>query len=76
MPQAGLCFKKLLLVENRNHVWRDLSRLVDIECKVMGYGFTLKHFQEICDVNMPQSGLYDMMFFVENRNHVWRGLSW
>ena len=25
--------EKLLLVENRNHVWRDLSRLVDIECK-------------------------------------------
>ena len=27
MPQAGLCDKKLLLVENRSHVWRDLSRL-------------------------------------------------
>ena len=51
-------------------MWRDLSRLVDIECTVMGYGFTLKHFQEICDVNMPQS------FFVENRNHVLRDLSW
>ena len=25
-------------------MWRDLSRLVDIECKVMGYGLTLKHF--------------------------------
>ena len=35
---------KLLYVENRNHVWRDLSRLVDIECTVMVYGFTLKHF--------------------------------
>ena len=33
MPQAGLYDKKLLLVENRNHVWSDLSRLVDIECK-------------------------------------------
>ena len=33
MPQAGLCDKKLSLVENRNHVWRDLSRLVDVECK-------------------------------------------
>ena len=32
IPQAGLCDKKLLLgVENRNHVWRDLSRLVDSE---------------------------------------------
>ena len=31
MPQAGLCDKKLLLVENRNYVWSDLSRLVDIE---------------------------------------------
>ena len=73
IPQAGLCVKKLLLVENRNHVWRGL---VDIECKVMVYGFTLKHFQEICDVNMPQSGLCDMMFCVENRNHVLRDLSW
>ena len=35
MPQAGLCDMKLLLVENRNHVWRDLSRLVDIECKYL-----------------------------------------
>ena len=33
MPQAGFYDKKLLLVENRNHVWRDLSRLVDVECK-------------------------------------------
>ena len=32
MPQAGLC-DKLSLVENRNHVWRDLSRLVDVERK-------------------------------------------
>ena len=28
MPHAGLCDK---LVEN--HVWSDLSRLVDVECK-------------------------------------------
>ena len=34
MPQAGLCDKKLL-VESRNHVWRDLFRLVDIECKYL-----------------------------------------
>ena len=33
MPQAGLYGKKLLLVENRNHVRSDLSRLVDVECK-------------------------------------------
>ena len=33
IPQSGLCDKKLLLVENRGHVWRDLSRSVDIECK-------------------------------------------
>ena len=33
IPQSGLCDKKLLLVENRNHVWRDLSRSVDIEGK-------------------------------------------
>ena len=25
-------------------MWRDLSRLVDSECKVMVHGFTLKHF--------------------------------
>ena len=39
-------------------MWRDLSRLVDIECTVMVHGFTLKHFSGIfvCDVNMPQSG--------------------
>ena len=30
MPQTGLCNK---LVENRNHVWSDLSRLVDVACK-------------------------------------------
>ena len=30
IPQSGLCDKKLLLVD---HVWRDLSRLVDIEGK-------------------------------------------
>ena len=24
---------KLVFVENRNHVWSDLSRLVDVECK-------------------------------------------
>ena len=29
---TGLCDKKQF-VENRNHVWRDLSRLVDLECK-------------------------------------------
>ena len=33
MAQAGLCDKKPLLVENRNHVWRDLSRLVDVKRK-------------------------------------------
>ena len=33
MPQAGLYGKKLLLEENRNHVWSDLSGLVDVECK-------------------------------------------
>ena len=27
MPQAGFCDKKRFIVENRNHVWRDLSRL-------------------------------------------------
>ena len=44
MPQAGLSDKKLLLgVENRNHVWRDLSRLVDVGCK-NGLIFTPKHF--------------------------------
>ena len=43
MPQAGLCDKKLLLVENRNHVWRDLSRLVDIECEKLPVVY-LKHF--------------------------------
>ena len=32
----GLCNKELLLgVENRNHVWRDLSRLVDTEWPVV-----------------------------------------
>ena len=30
MPQTGLCDRFL---ENRNHVWSDLSRLVDVECK-------------------------------------------
>ena len=35
IPQSGLCDMKLLFVENRNHVWRDLFRLVDIECKIV-----------------------------------------
>ena len=35
---------KLLLVENRNHVWSDLSRLVDVECKKNGLWFYSKHF--------------------------------
>ena len=35
MPQSGLLDKKLLLgVENRNHVLSDLSRLVDVGCKI------------------------------------------
>ena len=33
MPQSGLYDKKLLLVENRDHVWSDLSRLVDVGVK-------------------------------------------
>ena len=34
IPQPVFCdMKKVLLVENRNHVWRDLFRLVDGECK-------------------------------------------
>ena len=37
MPQSGLCYmkKNKFFVENRNHVWRDLSRLVDIECEYL-----------------------------------------
>ena len=33
MPQAGLFDRSVLLVESRNHVWSDRSRLVDVECK-------------------------------------------
>ena len=40
MPHAGLCDK---LVENRNHVWSDLFRLVDVSAK-NGLYFYSKHF--------------------------------
>ena len=35
IPLSGLCDMKLLLVENRSHVWMDLSRLVDSACKII-----------------------------------------
>ena len=35
MSQTGLCDSELLLVENRNHVWSDLSRLVDVDVYVL-----------------------------------------
>ena len=53
---------------------RDLSRLVDSECKIVVCCLTRAFFfrQNL----LPQSGLCDMkeMYFVENRNHVWRDL--
>ena len=59
-------------------MWRDLSRLVDVECKK--WSLTLKNFQaevvgELAsswsDVNMPQAGLCDKkLLLVENRNHA------
>ena len=30
---CGVISWTLLLEENRNHVWSDLSRLVEVECK-------------------------------------------
>ena len=44
--------KKMLLVENRNHVWRDLSRLVDVECKILVCSLTQAFFSEKLFVNM------------------------
>ena len=35
-----LCDMQLLCVENRNHVWRDLPRLVDVGCKKMAFKLT------------------------------------
>ena len=71
MAQAGL------LEENRNHVWSDLSRLVDVGCK-NGVSFYSAFFRlEVDgDVNMAQAGLFDRsVLLVESRNHVWRDLS-
>ena len=61
MAQAGLCDKKLLLVENRNHVWMDLSRLVDFECKKWPVVLLKAFFRAevVGDVNMAQAGLCD-----------------
>ena len=58
MPQAGM--ELLLGVENRNHVWRDLSRLVDIECRYTCLSLTQAFFSKevVGDVNMPHSGQY------------------
>ena len=55
-------------------MWRDLPRLVDVECKKTGLLFNSKAFfrQEVAlDVNIPETG------FFENRDHdvVWRELS-
>ena len=49
---------KLLLEENRNHVWGDLFRLVDVECKNGLYNLLRAFFRlEVdSDVNMPQIG--------------------
>ena len=49
---------KLVFVENRNHVWSDLFRLVDVECK-NGLQFYSAFFMlEVDgDVSMPQAGL-------------------
>ena len=44
-----------LLEENRNHVWSDLSRLVDVECK--NDCSLLKAFFRPEVVNRPQTGL-------------------
>ena len=53
IPQSELCDKKLLLVENRNHVWRDLSRLVDIECKIIVCSLTQSFYQAgLCDMKL------------------------
>ena len=53
------------------HVWRDLSRLVDVECKNCHVVDSISF-----SGNMPQAGLCDKkLSLVENRNHVWRDLS-
>ena len=57
MLQAGLCDKKLLLMENRSHVWRDLSRLVDVESNKIASNFVFFRQEFVGDLNMPQSGL-------------------
>ena len=56
IPKAGM--KLLLGVENRNQVWRDLFRLVDIECKYTCLSLTRAFFSKevVGDVNMPHSG--------------------
>ena len=40
---------KLVFVENRNHVWSDLSRLVDVECNMPQTGLcVVRGEQEPC----------------------------
>ena len=47
--------KKMLFVENRNHVMRDLPRFVDIECKKWPV-VELKHFSErSCCLNLDSA---------------------
>ena len=46
-----------MLEENRNHVWSDLSRLVDVEHKKWPVVLLREFFRPEVDVNMPQTGL-------------------
>ena len=64
MPQVGLFDTGLFFVENSNHVWRDLFRLVDVE------SIEIAGNSSIFQVEHASS----WTFFVESRNHVWRDL--
>ena len=58
-------------------MWRDLYKLVDVECKKWPLVNSKTFFRiEIdSDMNTLQTGLCDTkLVLVENRNHVWRNL--
>ena len=56
MPHLDSSCDMKFFVENRNHVWRDLSRLVDIECKIMVCSLTQSFYQAeivgLCDMKL------------------------
>ena len=69
-----MCLKlvKQLLMENRNHVWRDLSRLVDVKRKeIAGNCKAFYRLKVICDLTMPQAWLCDTRLLLVTQGCCW-----